>query len=96
MKILLLSILLNATTGAPVAMHIEDKPRASYDSFQECGDVAQAKGVVNAHDNIATEYVCRKFSDSGEAVPEVKVGPDDSPWNQWLQKQIERQAEKSS
>lgn len=92
MKILLLSILINATTGAPVAMHID----APYDSFEACGAAAQAQGAVLVHDNVATEYICRKVEDNGWVTPEVKVGPDQTPWEQWLKKQLEQQTEASS
>jgi hypothetical protein len=47
-------------------------------------------------DNIAVEYICRQVSKDGSIIPEVKVGPDDSPLNQWLKKQIERQSENNS
>lgn len=92
MKILLLAILINATNGAPVAVHIE----APYDTFEQCGAAAQAHGVVKVHDNIATEYVCRKTEENGMPTPEVKTAPDGSEFQRWLNKQIERQTESRS
>jgi hypothetical protein len=91
MKILLLAILINATSGAPVALH----QAGAFDDFTACGDAAQALGVVAVHDNIATEYICRKVEEDGAPVPGVKVGPDDSPFAEWLQKQMERQENRS-
>lgn len=91
MKILLLAILINATSGAPVAVH---QVGTFYD-FNTCGYAAQEIGVIAVHDNIATEYICRKVEEDGAPVPEVKVGPDGSPFEQWLQKQMARQENNS-
>lgn len=91
MKILLLAILINATSGAPVAVH----QAGSFDDFKACGDAAQATGVVAVHDNIATEYVCRKVEANGMPAAEEKLGPDGQEFNRWLNQQMLNQESNS-
>lgn len=91
MKFLLISILINATSGAPIAAHQE----GAFDTPAECGGAAQDKGIVLVHDNIATEYVCRQINEDGTPVEEMKVGPDNAPYAEWLKKQMERGGEVS-
>lgn len=91
--IVLVAILINATSGAPIAAHQDG---GAFQTMEACGEAAQAKGIVPVRDNIAVEYICRQVSKDGAIIPEVKVGPDDSPLNQWLKKQIERQSENNS
>lgn len=91
MKILLLAILINATSGAPVAVH----QAGSFDDFNACGAAAQAVGVVSVRDNIATEYVCRKVEEDGTPTAEEKIGPDGQEFNRWLNEQMLRQESNS-
>lgn len=93
MKFVLIAILINATSGDPIAVHIDGK---AFDTPKACGEAAQNKGIVKASGNVATEYVCRQTDDNGVPVPEAKVGPNDTPWNDWLNKHLTGKGENNS